>query len=177
MSTDEAGIEIYLSPALPFFPITQVAYDNLNLVTGTSSVGPCCLPVPGFSCIIEEQAVCESILGGAVLLGADPICPTEDCDGDGVADACQIALGSAADYNGNGIPDACDLPGDGDGDGAITLDDWPYFVDCMTGPCEDPVDPACEPLPPQCSLMDLDGDGDVDLDEAAELQRQIGAAP
>ena len=32
-----------------------------------------------------------------------------DCNGDGIADAVEIALGIALDCNGNGVPDACDL--------------------------------------------------------------------
>jgi len=33
----------------------------------------------------------------------------EDCDGNGVNDACDIALGNAEDCNENGVPDSCDL--------------------------------------------------------------------
>lgn len=36
--------------------------------------------------------------------------PSElDCDGNGIADSCDIALGSGTDCNGNGILDACDI--------------------------------------------------------------------
>ena len=33
----------------------------------------------------------------------------DDCDGDGVSDAEEIAMGTATDLNGNGIPDDCEL--------------------------------------------------------------------
>jgi len=46
---------------------------------------------------------------------------TDDCDGNGTTDACEIAAG-AADANADGIPDACqclaDINGDGMADGA-----------------------------------------------------------
>ncbi len=35
--------------------------------------------------------------------------PDLDCDGNGVYDLCDIALGTATDCNGNGLPDVCDL--------------------------------------------------------------------
>ncbi|MCA9284461.1 MAG: thrombospondin type 3 repeat-containing protein [Phycisphaerales bacterium] len=43
-------------------------------------------------------------------------CPTQanadqnDCDGDGIGDACAIASGMSADCDGNGVPDECELP-------------------------------------------------------------------
>jgi hypothetical protein len=41
----------------------------------------------------------------------------EDCDDDGIGDACQI--GTAGDFNGNGIPDSCECIGDLFVDGQI----------------------------------------------------------
>ena len=50
---------------------------------------------------------------------------TEDCNGNFVSDACDIANGTSEDANGNGIPDECDdsCPGDADGDGDSDVDD------------------------------------------------------
>jgi hypothetical protein len=48
---------------------------------------------------------------------------TEDCNGNGVPDACDIALGNSADANGDGIPDECGCPGDFNGDGVVSVDD------------------------------------------------------
>ncbi|MEE2906560.1 MAG: hypothetical protein VX527_01885 [Planctomycetota bacterium] len=51
--------------------------------------------------------------------------PTEDCNGNMIPDACDIANGTSDDANGNGIPDECDdtCPGDADGDGDADVDD------------------------------------------------------
>ncbi len=83
-----------------------------------------------------------------------------DCDGNGVADACDIASGTLPDANGNGIPDGCEPPtpiGDLDGDGgvggsdlAILLGAWGSFG----------------------GAADLNGDGIVD---AADLALLLGA--
>lgn len=51
--------------------------------------------------------------------------PDLDCDGNGVVDACDIALGAATDCNANGVPDACDLVRDGDCNGDGVPDDCP----------------------------------------------------
>lgn len=52
-----------------------------------------------------------------------------DCNGNGVPDACEILDGSAPDADGNGVPDACDetCPGDFNGDGALTIEDFSAF--------------------------------------------------
>lgn len=38
-----------------------------------------------------------------------PLGPEDDCDGNGVSDLCDIALGTLADCNQNGVPDVCDI--------------------------------------------------------------------
>jgi len=56
--------------------------------------------------------------------------PDLDCDLNGVADLCDIALGAADDCNGNGVPDPCDLAGGTSED--CNLDGIPD--DCPTCP-------------------------------------------
>lgn len=63
---------------------------------------------------------------GDDLNALDNIKPFFDCDGNGVEDAIDIALGGAADTNGNGIPDSCE-PGTG-----IT---YSCFCPAPLGPC------------------------------------------
>lgn len=41
--------------------------------------------------------------------------PWTDCNGDGVSDRLNIALGDSADCNANGVPDECEADSDGDG--------------------------------------------------------------
>ncbi len=48
---------------------------------------------------------------------------SSDCNGNGIPDECDIGSGSSADCNGNGIPDECDLdPNDPDGNGQVSDD-------------------------------------------------------
>jgi hypothetical protein len=55
---------------------------------------------------------------------------TEDCNGNMVPDACDIANGTSDDADGNGIPDECDstCPGDADGDGDSDVDDILHVI-------------------------------------------------
>lgn len=78
-----------------------------------------------------------------------------DCNENGVPDSCELV---GNDRNANSIPDDCEKfpPGDFTGDGVVTLDDLPYFDDCLAGPSET--------LSPDCQTgADFDTDGDVDL--------------
>ena len=79
-----------------------------------------------------------------------------DCDGNGVADGCDIATGAQPDRNDNGIPDICELPADLNGDGSVDLTDLIQLLaawgDCA-GPC----------------VADLDGDGSVGFNDVLLL--------
>ncbi|MEQ8768745.1 MAG: thrombospondin type 3 repeat-containing protein [Planctomycetota bacterium] len=75
---------------------------------------------------------------GAFELGAPPGC-LEDCDGDGICDADEIASGQDSDLNGNGIPDSCEgLATDSD------LDNGESLVLLPDG--GDGSDPTLEPI-------------------------------
>lgn len=99
----------------------------------------------------------------------------DDCNSNGVPDDCEIADGGAWDCNSNGRIDACDAA-DWNVDGVGLVDDGDFAVlfECLTGPCFDDV---CDPplyADLCCELADLDGDGDVDLDDY-ELLQQVAA--
>jgi len=59
----------------------------------------------------------------------------------------------------------CGTSGDGNGDCRISLDDHIEFVACFSGP---EVSAA-----PECACYDMDGDGHVDLADAARFQRDF----
>lgn len=54
-------------------------------------------------------------------------------------------------------------PGDCTEDGSINLPDQAHYTSCANGP-------DASPLADDCLCMDLDGDGDVDIADFAELQ-------
>ncbi|MHC4089325.1 MAG: M12 family metallo-peptidase [Planctomycetota bacterium] len=93
-----------------------------------------------------------------------------DCDGNGVPDGCDIALGWSPDANENGVPDQCDTPGDSDGDGDVDLFDFAAFAECVTGP-------GGQVQVPVCITFDFDSDTDVDLDDYAAFQFAFGTSP
>jgi hypothetical protein len=73
---------------------------------------PCPQPPIGACCDLWVQCTEVSVYDCAAIagnwLGADTTCGG-DCDGDGTADVCMLALGLAEDCNENGIPDNCDI--------------------------------------------------------------------
>ncbi|MGP1347291.1 MAG: PQQ-dependent sugar dehydrogenase [Phycisphaerales bacterium] len=87
----------------------------------------------------------------------------EDCDEDGVPDACAILAGDVADSNGNGIPDSCEeipCPGDLDGNLIVDSDDLGVLLSAFgTGP-----------------EGDLDDDGDTDSDDLGILLSAFGSS-
>jgi hypothetical protein len=84
-----------------------------------------------------------------------------DCNGNGVADPQDIAVGTSTDFNGNGIPDECDGLGDLNCDGAVNFDDINPFVLALS----DPV--AYQQAFPNCPFAkrDINGDGTFDFDD------------
>jgi hypothetical protein len=96
-----------------------------------------------------------------------------DCDGNGVPDACDIASGIAADCDGNGVPDACDIAygiaSDCNGNGVPDACDIAYGIaaDCNGNGVPDACDGGCPaplPAPPRC-LGDLDGNDRVGVED------------
>ncbi len=78
----------------------------------------------GFSALVQGRDADDNVFQQAVetYFGYSSM---EDCNGNLVADVCDIANGTSDDVNGNGIPDECDdsCPGDADGNGVINVDD------------------------------------------------------
>lgn len=86
----------------------------------------------------------------------------EDCNGNFVADACDIANGTSVDANGNGIPDECDdsCPGDADGNGVINVDD---ILNVLGSYGSDNGD------------GDINGDGVCNVDDVLEVLSYFGS--
>ena len=88
-----------------------------------------------------------------VSIAADPT----DCDGNGVADVCDVANGFSPDCNGNGIPDECDL---------------------LSGASED-IDG--NGLPDECQVQfrrgDPNGDTDIDLTDGVFILTYLFVDP
>ncbi|MFQ5495007.1 MAG: hypothetical protein ACE5EX_06460 [Phycisphaerae bacterium] len=117
-----------------------------------------CPGASGYSCTNQATANLDDI----VFCEEGVACaPGEDCNGNGVADACDVDPSDpdgdgqvSEDCNTNGIPDVCEA--DSDGDGAI--DD-----------CEDCPDDPDKTEPGQCGCgtpdVDTDGDGLLDCDD------------
>jgi hypothetical protein len=59
------------------------------------------------------------------------------------------------------------VPGDADGDGKVTLDDYAFFPDCLTGPGV--------VLASECRPFDVDEDQDVDLGDFVQFQVDMPA--
>ena len=70
-----------------------------------------------------------------------------DCNGNGLLDACEIADGGLADIDGNGVPDVCESDCDGDGwpDAAEILNGW--ASDCNGNTIPDACDIAAGTSP------------------------------
>ncbi|MBN1510388.1 MAG: hypothetical protein JXB13_00095 [Phycisphaerae bacterium] len=103
-----------------------------------------------------EIVRCSVDSGGGVSTGGD----FELRGTIGQPDAGDLASGSFGMFGGYWF--GC-VPGDGDCDGDVDLDDYTALADCLTGPQGGPV-------PVDCADFDLDIDSDVDLLDFAEFQ-------
>ena len=79
----------------------------------------------------------------------------EDCNNNGIDDACDIANGTSADDNGNGMPDECEFP-DCNGNG---IDDDQDIADGTSDDCN------MNGVPDECEMADGDCNGNGILDE------------
>ena len=78
------------------------------------------------------------------------------------------------DCNANYVLDEC-RPGDIDGDNVVGVPDHAGVAARLTGPCgAGPCALLPEP-PAYCSILDLDGNGTVDLFDVATFQRRFGS--
>ncbi|MBX3384730.1 MAG: PQQ-dependent sugar dehydrogenase [Phycisphaeraceae bacterium] len=76
------------------------------------------LDPPGPSTIVSPIGFAEDDAGELYVLDFDggkvlkviPAVAPPDCNGNGVADSCDIAQGTSIDADGNGIPDECEFP-------------------------------------------------------------------
>ena len=69
-----------------------------------------------------------------VLFAAVTCCVTpvrgQDCNGNGIPDADDIAAGTSQDCNGNGIPDECEIAGGAEVDPFQAAPAWRTFDRC-----------------------------------------------
>jgi len=99
-----------------------------------------------------------------VEVGCDTV--LNDCNGNGIVDADDIASGRSADANGDGVPDECappnDCPADLNGDRVVDLSDLSILLSNFGRTGVDPAD------------GDIDGDNDVDLADLSVLLAAFG---
>ncbi len=70
-----------------------------------------------------------------------------------------------------------DGSGDYDSDGAVTLDDFYFFHECLTNDRPGIQGGPANDAGPGCRFADFDSDGDVDLLDLAEFQKAFSPAP
>ncbi|MCH2152917.1 MAG: hypothetical protein MK089_06205 [Phycisphaerales bacterium] len=114
----------------------------------------------GFEGLIQGRTADDVILQETTSLYAG-YSDTQDCNGNRVSDACDIANGTSEDANGNGIPDECDNPclGDADGDGDSDVDDILEVLGNFGS---------------NSGGGDVDGDGDCDVDDILQVISYYG---
>ncbi|MFM1830741.1 MAG: hypothetical protein RLZZ558_1081, partial [Planctomycetota bacterium] len=104
---------------------SHASTDGSGPATGTWSVaannfGNGFLVWNSFLQVVRPDTRSLVIAGAADSWGVDRLtitgCPAptsalDDCNGNGISDACEIASGVVEDCNGNGVPDSCDVAG------------------------------------------------------------------
>lgn len=81
----------------------------------------------------------------------------DDCNGNGIDDACDIERGTSTDFNLNGIPDECELWGDINHDGSLDLQDVLLFAGEVA----------------EGNGLDFNRDGSVDVMDVIDLANVI----
>ncbi|MBK8177870.1 MAG: right-handed parallel beta-helix repeat-containing protein [Planctomycetes bacterium] len=69
------------------------------------------LDLVGAARYTDDPNAPDTGLGSAPIVDIGAFEASADCNGNGVADPCDIAGGASSDLNGNGIPDECDCQG------------------------------------------------------------------
>ncbi len=93
------------------------------------------------------------------LLGWDLVStPADDCNGNILADAQDIATGTSPDCNTTDIPDECEV-GDFDTDGDVDIADYAELLGCLE---QSPAE--------ACAAFDADCDGGIDLADFGTFQ-------
>jgi hypothetical protein len=122
----------------------------------------------------------------SIIRNATPKPAAPDCNGNGIPDECDIASLYSSDANGNGIPDECDprqLAGDCNQDGDRGISDVICYVRTLLegflllerGRLELPC-PGGLTDPGNAAILDIDGNGRVDLLDAISLARHLFSA-
>jgi len=88
-----------------------------------------------------------------------PVDAFDDCNANGVADACDVSGGGSDDVNGNGTPDECECIGDLNSSGVVDLTDLTLQLAAYG----------------TTAGGDIDGDGDTDLADVTLLLARWGA--
>jgi hypothetical protein len=96
-----------------WFWIGSSSFDNLPCplsyvatLTGTPVLGACCEPAAPWCEVLTSE---DCVALGGTWLGIGTECDPTDCNGNGIPDKCELALGWQRDCNHNGILDVCDI--------------------------------------------------------------------
>ncbi len=120
----------------------------------------------GYSVALFGDTAVVGAYGDDVQSGAAYVFPAVtgiDCNGNGLADGCEVLDGTAQDTNDNGIPDECECLWDVDGSGDVGITDFLALL-AAWGP--NPGHPA-----------DIDGDGTVGIVDFLLLLANWGPCP
>ena len=141
--TFPSGLEVERRRVAPDQVLAVVEPDAPSLVS------PPPVPAPTEGCdLAEAPDLCAPDCNGNGRADACDLADglDTDCDGNGVPDSCDVASLTLLDCNLNGVPDVCEIachPAlDGDGDGVIDY--------CVTGCDERGVCPGVDPDHPEC---------------------------
>ncbi|HVY72145.1 MAG TPA: hypothetical protein VHH73_19590, partial [Verrucomicrobiae bacterium] len=88
----------------PYMPPTEATVGSGGIYRRLTA-----RPLDGFHAAIEAQYLTPTNSALKEIVVGLPV--DDDCNGNGIPDAVEIANGSAADCNHNGIPDSCEIAG------------------------------------------------------------------